>query len=172
MRLGSWSPIDPWDPDSHWTSCARHLPASQQGPRFTLDFSRPAWASVLLPVLFPFVPKSVPPWSRDPGRAPKCSVCSLSPRSGKKTPWSNATCNRGIYYWFEPGPPALTKGVRMKGPEPQFSRVFIRSKKQQVVGTSGLVTQQVVGASRLVTQLQGSFSWGFQLSPGRFPFSY
>ena len=25
-------------PDLHWTSCARHLPVSQQGPGFTLDF--------------------------------------------------------------------------------------------------------------------------------------
>ena len=28
-------------PDLHWTSWARYLPASQQGPEFTLDFSRP-----------------------------------------------------------------------------------------------------------------------------------
>ena len=95
------------------------------GPGFTLDFSRPAWAPVLLPVLFPFVTKSVLSQSRDLGRAPKCSARSPSPRSGKKTPQNNATCNSGIYYWLEPGPPALTKGVRMKGPEPQFSRVFI-----------------------------------------------
>ena len=54
-----------------------------------------------------------------------CFARSPSPRSGKKTPWNNATCNRGIYYWLEPGPPALTKGVRTKGPEPQFSQVFI-----------------------------------------------
>ena len=58
-----------------------------------------------------------------------CSARSPSPRSGKKTPRNNATCNRGIYYWLEPGSPALTKGVRMKGPKPQFSRVFIRWKK-------------------------------------------
>ena len=54
-----------------------------------------------------------------------CSARSPSPQSGKKTPRNNATCNRGIYYWLKPGPPTLTKGVRMKGPEPQFSRVFI-----------------------------------------------
>ena len=54
-----------------------------------------------------------------------CSARSPSPRSGKKTPRNNATYNRGIYYWLEPGPPALTKGVRTKGPEPQFSPVFI-----------------------------------------------
>ena len=69
-------------------------------------------------------------WGLCPAVAPhSCSAHSPSPRSGKKTPWNNATCNRGIYYWLEPGPPALTKGVRTKGPEPQFSRVFIRSKK-------------------------------------------
>ena len=112
-------------PNLQWTSCARHLSASQQGPGFILDFSRPAWAPVLLPVLFPFVPKSVLPWSRDPRWAPKCSACSPSPQSGKKTPWNNAIWNRGIYYWLQPGPPALTKGVRTKGPDPQFSRVFI-----------------------------------------------
>ena len=60
----------------------------------------------------------------------QCSAGSMSPWSGKKTPQNNATCTRGIYYWLEPGPPALTKGVRMKGPETQFSRVFIRSKKK------------------------------------------
>ena len=54
-----------------------------------------------------------------------CSARSPSPRSGKKTPRNNATCNRGIYYWLEPGPPALTKAVRTKGPQPQFSQVFI-----------------------------------------------
>ena len=27
-------------PDLHWTSCARHLTASHQGPGFTLDFLR------------------------------------------------------------------------------------------------------------------------------------
>ena len=53
---------------------------------------------------FPFVPKSVLPPSRDPGRAPKCSAHSPSPRSGKKTPRNSATRNRGIYYWLEPGP--------------------------------------------------------------------
>ena len=47
---------------------------------------------------FPFVPKSVLPRSRDPGRAPKCSAGSPSPWLGKKTPRNNATCNRGIYY--------------------------------------------------------------------------
>ena len=45
-----------------------------------------------------------------------CSARSPNPQSGKKTPQDNATCNRGIYYWLEPGPPALTKGVRMKRP--------------------------------------------------------
>ena len=53
-----------------------------------------------------------------------CSARSPSLQSGKKTPRNNATCNRGIYYWLEPGPPALTKGVRRKGPEPQFSPVL------------------------------------------------
>ena len=43
---------------------------------------------------------------------------------------------------------------------------------QLLVGASGLVKQWVVGASRLVTQWVGNFSWGFQLSPGRFPFPY
>ena len=95
------------------------------GPWIHTGLPRPAWAPVLLPVLFPFVPKSILPRSRDPGRAPKCSAHSPSPRLGKKTPRNNATCNRGIYYWLEPGPPALTKGVRTKGPEPQFSWVFI-----------------------------------------------
>ena len=95
------------------------------GPRIYTGLSRPAWAPVLLPVLFPFVPKSILPPSRDPGQAPKCSASSVSPWLGKKTPRNNATCNRGIYYWLKPGPPALTKGVRTKGPEPQFSRVFI-----------------------------------------------
>ena len=153
-------------PDSQWTSCARHLPASQQGPGFTLNFLRqtpscftvgprsytglPApdifllhsrapdlhWTFPDLPEhrcyylsFFPFVPKSILPRSRDPGRAPKCSARSPSPWSGKKTLRNNATCNGGIYYWLEPGPPTLTKGVRTKGPEPQFSQVFIRSKK-------------------------------------------
>ena len=31
----------------------------------------------------------------------------------------------GEFIRLEPGPPALTKGVRTKGPEPQFSWVFI-----------------------------------------------
>ena len=43
---------------------------------------------------------------------------------------------------------------------------------QWVVGANGLVTEWVVGASGLVTQLQGNFSWGFQVSPGKFPFPY
>ena len=98
-------------PDLHWT-----FPDLPEHQCYYLSF-------------FPFVPKSALPWSRDPGWAPKCSAHSLSPRSRKKTPWNNATFNRGIYYWLEPGPPALTKGVRTKGPEPQFFRVFIRSKK-------------------------------------------
>ena len=54
-----------------------------------------------------------------------CSARSPSPRSGKKTPRNNATCNRGIYYWLEPGPPALTKGVRMKRPRaPVLSGIY------------------------------------------------
>ena len=86
-----------------------------------------------------------------PGKPPKYydySAHRLSPWSGKKSPRNNATCNRGIYYWLKPGPPTLTKGVRTKGPEPQFFRIFIRSKKKK---------QQVVGTSGLVTQLQGNF---------------
>ena len=43
---------------------------------------------------------------------------------------------------------------------------------QWVVGANGLVTQWVVGATGLVTQLQGNLSWGFQVSPGKFPFPY
>ena len=46
-----------------------------------------------------------------------------------------------------------------KAPSLSSLRYLLGQKKQQVVGTSGLVTQQVVSASRLVTQLQGSFCW-------------
>ena len=46
----------------------------------------------------------------------QCSARSPNPRSGKKTPWDNATCNRGIYYWLEPGPPSITKDVMTKRP--------------------------------------------------------
>ena len=75
-----------------------------------------------------------------------CSARSLNPRSGKKTPRDNATCNRGIYYWLEPGPPALTKGVRTKRPRaPGLSDIYW--------------VQLFVGASGLVTQLQGNFCW-------------
>ena len=74
---------------------------------------------------YPFVPKSVLPRSRDPRRAPKCSAHSPNPWSGKKTPWDNATCNREIYYWLEPGPSALTKGVRTKRPQaPVLSGIY------------------------------------------------
>ena len=99
------------------------------GPRFTLDFLDLPEHRCYYLSFFPFVPKSILPRSRGPGRAPKCSALGPSPRLGKKTPRNNATCNWGIYYWLEPGPPTLTKGVRTKGPEPQFSQVFIRSKK-------------------------------------------
>ena len=75
-----------------------------------------------------------------------CSARSPNPWSGKKTPRDNATCNRGIYYWLEPGPPALTKGVRTKRPRaPVLSGIYW--------------VQLLVGASRLVTQLQGNFCW-------------
>ena len=95
---------------------------------------------------FPFDSKSVLPQSRYPGRAPKCSARNLNPGSGKKTPRDNATCNRGIYYWLEPGPPALTKGVRTKRPRaPVLSGIYW--------------VQLLVGASGLVIQLQGNFCW-------------
>ena len=75
-----------------------------------------------------------------------CSAHSPNPWSGKKTPRDNATCNRGIYYWLEPGPPALTKGVRTKRPRaPVLLGIYW---VQLLVGTSGLVTQ-----------LQGNFCW-------------
>ena len=89
-----------------------------------------------------------------------CPSHSLSSRSGKKTPWNNATCNRGIYYWLEPGPSALTECEDEKALSPSSLGYLLgQKKKQQVVGTSGLVTQKVFGASGLVTKLQGNFSW-------------
>ena len=65
------------------------------------------------------------PVKGSPGRAPKCSVPSPNLWSGKKTLWDNVTCNRGIYYWLQPGPPALTKGVRTKRPlAPVLSGIY------------------------------------------------
>ena len=75
-----------------------------------------------------------------------CSARSPNPWLGKKTLCDNVTCNRGIYYSLQPGPPALTKGVRMKRPRaPVLSGIYW---VQLLVGTSGLVTQ-----------LQGNFCW-------------
>ena len=54
-----------------------------------------------------------------------CSARSPNLWSGKKKTRDNATCNRGIYYWLEPGPPALTKGVRTKRPRaPVLSGIY------------------------------------------------
>ena len=98
----------------------------------------------------------------------RCFAHSPNLPSGKKTLRDNVTCNRGTYYWFEPGSPALTKGVRTKRPKaPVLSGIYwvqllvgaSGMVTQWVVGASGLVTQWVVGASRLVTQLQGTFCW-------------
>ena len=58
-----------------------------------------------------------------------CSAHSLGPWLGKKTPRNNATCNRGIYYWLEPGPPSLTKGVRTKRPWAPVLRYLLGQKK-------------------------------------------
>ena len=126
-------------------SCQTHS-CLLAGPRITLDFPDLPKHRYYYLSFSPFVSKSFLPWSRDPGQVPKCSACSPNPQSGKKTPRDNATCNRGIYYCLEPGPPTLTKGVRTKRP-----RALVLSGIYWV--------QLLVGASRLVTQLQGNFCW-------------
>ena len=76
----------------------------------------------------------------------RCFAHSPNLPSGKKTLRDNVTCNRGTYYWFEPGSPALTKGVRTKRPKaPVLSGIYW--------------VQLLVGAIGLVTQLQGNFCW-------------
>ena len=88
-------PYDGWNGQSipSWKAFphARHLPGFYQGLRFTLAFPDLPEHRCYYLSFIPFVPKSILPWSRDPGRAPKCSAHSPNPRLGKKTPQDNAT---------------------------------------------------------------------------------
>ena len=98
-----------------------------------------------------------------------CSAYSPSLRLGKKTPRNNATCNRGIYYWLEPGPPALTKGVRTTGPSSLWYLLDTIISWRKWIGYTVGSWQQADWLHSCKAIFVGP-TWGFQLSPGRFPF--
>ena len=144
------------------------LPYSR--PRIYTGLPRPAWAPVLLPVLYPFVPKSILPWSRDPRRAPKCSTSSLS--SG----WERRlleTMQLAIGEFITDSSQGLPPSPSCEDERPQAPVLSGIYWVQLLVGTSGLVTQWVVGEADWLHSCKAIFvgpTWGFLLSPDRFPF--
>ena len=124
-------------PDLHWTSWARYLPASQQGPGFTLDFSRPRIYTGLFQtclstgaITCPFPPlfqRVFLPGQGILDEAPNVLPIVRVPGRERRLLETMQLAIGEFITDSSQGLPPSPRGT--KGPKPQFSPVFIRSKK-------------------------------------------